>query len=94
APVVIIDANDLGVSVLGKSKGLTAEFAGAVFRDNPLGQSGEQTPMAIVRKSKAQNSKSETDAQRRHPEAKPKELGFLHFVQDDFRSVSNFEILI
>ncbi len=52
APVVIIDANDLGVSVLGKSKGLTAEFAGAVFRDNPLGQSGEQTPMAIVRKSK------------------------------------------
>lgn len=50
-PVVIIDANDLGVAVLGGSAGVTAEFAKAVFRDNPLGQSDEQTPIAIVRKS-------------------------------------------
>ncbi len=53
APIVIIDANDLGVRVLGKSAGLNDAFARAVFRDNPLGQSDEQTPMAIVRKSKA-----------------------------------------
>ncbi|MBI3305091.1 F420-0--gamma-glutamyl ligase [Candidatus Parcubacteria bacterium] len=52
APVVIIDANDLGVAVLGKSGGITDQFAKAVFRDNPLGQSDEQTPIAIVRKSK------------------------------------------
>lgn len=52
APVVIIDANDLGIAVLGASEGVTDDFAKAVFRDNPLGQSDEQTPMAIVRKSK------------------------------------------
>lgn len=48
---VIIDANDLGVSVLGKSSpDISDDFAIAVFRDNPLGQSLEQTPIAIVRK--------------------------------------------
>ncbi len=49
--VVIIDANDLGVRVLGKSdKKMADDFCGEVFKDNPLGQSSEQTPMAIVRK--------------------------------------------
>lgn len=47
---VIIDANDLGVAVLGKSnKQTTNTFCKAVFRDNPLGQSNEQTPLCIVR---------------------------------------------
>ena len=50
-PVVIIDANDLGVNVLGKSdKSISEKFARAVFRDNPLGQTKEQTPLCIVRK--------------------------------------------
>jgi F420-0:gamma-glutamyl ligase-like protein len=50
-PVIIIDANDLGVNVLGRSsKNITFEFCQAVFKDNPLGQSSEQTPMCIVRK--------------------------------------------
>jgi F420-0:gamma-glutamyl ligase-like protein len=50
---VIIDANDLGVSVLGKSsKTITDDFCKKVFRDNPLGQSSQQTPIAIVRKIK------------------------------------------
>lgn len=50
--VVIIDANDLGVAVLGKSnKGITDAFCKAVFRDNPLGQSSEQTPLCIVRRA-------------------------------------------
>lgn len=50
--VVIIDANDLGVVVLGKSdKGITDAFCKAVFRDNPLGQSAEQTPLCIVRRA-------------------------------------------
>ena len=49
--VVIIDANDLGVAVLGKSsKTISDEFCKNVFKDNPLGQSGEQTPLCLVRK--------------------------------------------
>ncbi len=51
ARVVIIDANDLGVAILGKSeKNITDDFCTHVFRDNPLGQSSEQTPLCIVRK--------------------------------------------
>ncbi len=49
--VVIIDANDLGVAVLGKSRpSLSDDFCKKVFKDNPLGQSSEQTPLCIVRK--------------------------------------------
>jgi F420-0:gamma-glutamyl ligase-like protein len=49
--VVIIDANDLGVNVLGKSsKSIPDSFCKKVFKDNPLGQTKEQTPLAIVRK--------------------------------------------
>ncbi len=47
---VVIDANDLGVDVLGISdKNIGMEFAEKVFQDNPLGQSNEQTPFCIVR---------------------------------------------
>lgn len=49
--VVIIDANDLGVAVLGKStEQINGDFCQQVFRDNPLGQSTEQTPLCLVRK--------------------------------------------
>ncbi|MCD4694529.1 coenzyme F420-0:L-glutamate ligase [bacterium] len=49
--VVIIDANDLGVAVLGRSsKEISKQFAQKVFKDNPLGQGSETTPMCIVRK--------------------------------------------
>lgn len=47
--IAIIDANDLGVEVLGVSEGVDRARIRAVFRDNPLGQSSEQTPLAIVR---------------------------------------------
>ena len=48
---VIIDANDLGVAVLGKSdKQISDQFCRQVFRDNPLGQSAEQTPLCLIRK--------------------------------------------
>ncbi len=51
AKVVIIDANDLGVAVLGRSdRRISDQFCKDVFRDNPLGQSREQTPIALVRK--------------------------------------------
>lgn len=49
--VVIIDANDLGVNVLGRStKSIGDAFCHGVFRDNPLGQTDEQTPLCLVRK--------------------------------------------
>jgi hypothetical protein len=50
--VVIIDANYRGAEVLGKSnRAISNDFAKKVFRDNPLGQGDEQTPLCIVRKS-------------------------------------------
>lgn len=50
---VVIDANDIGVNVLGKSdKKLNNKILAAIFKDNPLGQTNEQTPLAIVRKVK------------------------------------------
>lgn len=50
--VVIIDANDLGVEMLGASdKSISNAWASAVFADNPLGQSREQTPVCLVRKA-------------------------------------------
>ena len=51
AEVVVIDANDIGVNVLGRSRGVEEEFAAQVFRDNPLDQGLLQTPIAIVRKA-------------------------------------------
>ncbi len=48
--VVIIDANDLGVEVLGRSsKKIDIDFCKQAFGDNPLDQSRQQTPMCIVR---------------------------------------------
>lgn len=48
---IIIDANDLGVNILGKSSAeISDEFCKSVFKDNPLGQSSEQTPICIVRR--------------------------------------------
>lgn len=48
---IVLDANDLNVDILGKSsKNLDDKFLKALFKDNPLGQSSQQTPIAIVRK--------------------------------------------
>lgn len=48
---VIIDANDIGVEVLGRSHDdIDIAFCKQVFADNPLGQSSQSTPIAIVRK--------------------------------------------
>ena len=51
--MVIIDANDIGLNVLGKSRkdDDLEKFATQVFRDNPLDQGLLQTPIAIVRKA-------------------------------------------
>jgi len=51
-PIVIIDSNDLGREVLGKSRSAPAvEVCKAIFADNPLGQAAQQTPVAIVRRA-------------------------------------------
>jgi F420-0:gamma-glutamyl ligase-like protein len=49
--IIVIDANDLGVNILGKSPSARPrKFYEALFADNPLGQTTEQTPMAIIRR--------------------------------------------
>ncbi|MCM1215173.1 MAG: F420-0--gamma-glutamyl ligase [Lachnospiraceae bacterium] len=49
--VVIIDANDLNVEVLGRSsRDISSSFCRQAFRDNPLGQSSQSTPIAVVRR--------------------------------------------
>lgn len=49
APVAIVDANDLGVNVLGASGGIDRKLIARAIKDNPLGQSDEQTPVGIIR---------------------------------------------
>ncbi|MHB8719046.1 MAG: coenzyme F420-0:L-glutamate ligase [Candidatus Dormibacteria bacterium] len=50
-PVVIVDANNVNVEVLGCSRGVpvTAADARLAVLDNPLGQGEEQTPIVLVR---------------------------------------------
>ena len=49
--VVIIDANDIGVNVLGRSsKEISEKFCKQVFGDNPLGQGHQGTPLCVVRR--------------------------------------------
>lgn len=49
---IVLDANDLNVDILGKSsKELNDKFLKALFKDNPLGQASQQTPIALVRKA-------------------------------------------
>lgn len=48
-PVAIVDANDLGVELLGASRGVDRTLVAELFRDNPLGQGNQQTPLCILR---------------------------------------------
>ena len=50
--VVIMDANDIGREILGVSDpSIDIEMCKEIFRDNPLGQKSQQTPIAIIRKA-------------------------------------------
>jgi hypothetical protein len=49
-PVAIIDANDAGCNVLGRSAGIDRGLVSRLFADNPLGQAREQTPVCVVRR--------------------------------------------
>lgn len=48
---VIVDANDLGIEILGKSHDIiySEDELKAIIRDNPAGQSAQQTPMILAR---------------------------------------------
>lgn len=48
-PVAIVDANDFGVNILGASQGVNKKLVAKIIKDNPLGQSDEQTPIGIIR---------------------------------------------
>lgn len=53
AKTCIVDVNDLSAKILGTSHPeMDREFYAAVLKDNPLGQSGQQTPMGIIREVK------------------------------------------
>lgn len=52
AAVIITDINDLGGNILGASSpSMDRDLYVKILKDNPLGQSSEQTPMGIIRKS-------------------------------------------
>lgn len=48
--VVIVDNNDLGYAWLGASPGADPALVGRILRDNPTGQSLEQTPFVLIRR--------------------------------------------
>lgn len=50
---IIVDVNDLTGKILGASEeSLDRELLPKILRDNPLGQSAQQTPMGIIREVK------------------------------------------
>lgn len=51
---MIVDSNDLGREILGKSVDITIkeEYLKEMIRDNPAGQGREQTPLILIRKKK------------------------------------------
>lgn len=53
-PVAIVDANDLGVNVIGVSHSSLKDLPlTSILKDNPAGQSDESTPFGIIRRASA-----------------------------------------
>jgi len=50
--VVIVDANDFGINILGSSGEVDEKLIAKIIKDNPLGQTDEQTPIGIIRQIK------------------------------------------
>jgi len=46
--VAIIDANDLGCNILGQATTVSEDRIAEIFKDNPLGQGAQRTPLAVV----------------------------------------------
>lgn len=51
-PVVIVDVCDLGGWVMGASRGVNEKIVIQALKDNPLGQTTQQTPFGILREIK------------------------------------------
>lgn len=50
----LVDANDLGVEILGMSPDLKNKlYLKSLIADNPAGQSNEQTPLILIRKTES-----------------------------------------
>lgn len=57
-PLMIVDANDINVNILGKAdilKGISDKKLAALIEDNPAGQDDEQTPFIIIRNITGKN---------------------------------------
>lgn len=54
---MVVDANDLSVEILGKNKEIPYDnkFLADLIRDNPAGQTREQTPFILIRKKQPAN---------------------------------------
>lgn len=53
AKCAIVDVNDLNSQILGVSSAdMDKEYIARILKDNPLGQSAQQTPMGIIREVK------------------------------------------
>lgn len=46
--VVVIDANDIGRNIMANTTGLPDNEIAEIFRDNPMGQGAQQTPVTVV----------------------------------------------
>ena len=61
---MIVDANDFGVNILGKSEklmSLSEDFLQSLIKDNPAGQSGERTPLILVKTVASQSETVESE---------------------------------
>lgn len=58
---MIVDANDLGVEILGKGSSIPYddEFLKKLIKDNPAGQSAQQTPLILIRKKQNEQDNAE-----------------------------------
>lgn len=57
---MVVDANDLGVEILGKSSDINLGFEElrALIKDNPAGQGGQQTPIILIRAAEKMEMKA------------------------------------
>jgi hypothetical protein len=59
---MIVDANDFGVNILGKTKKLedyTPDYLASLIADNPAGQSDERTPFILIKPLKKEKTQSQ-----------------------------------
>ena len=68
-----MDANDFGVNILGASKGVDRKLVARIIKDNPLGQSDEQTPVGIIHEIKELKEMFDKPMAIRQAELKDKE---------------------